>query len=652
MLSKKNDCVPLSQNFDDRLFRLLVASIRDCAIFMTDPNGYIVSWNQGAQNIHGYSEDEIVGRHISIFYTELDNKANEWSRNLNMALKNGSRESKGWRVRKDGSVFWAQATFTTVYNDQGHLIGFSKMTRDLTLEKEKEELKEERNAELEKRVAENTEQILANEIKFRKLIESSHDGITLLDKNLNVLFRSYSAERISGWSNEDRVGHEVYDTVHPQDSAGLKQVLAEVLQSPAKSVITSYRVKHKKGYYIWIEAMFTNWLKDENIQAIVCNFRDITTRVTYEDELKAKNKQIENILNSMADGFVALDKDFCFTYANKRIGEMTGRNPADLIGKYVFTEFPEAVGSATQKAFNTAVAKKKYVCHEDYYAPLSLWQENHVYPLADGGLTVFVRDISARKKADQQIKQLNENLEKKVIERTKQLEAANQELESFSYSVSHDLRAPLRAVNGYAVMLKEEFQDKLGEEGNRVINVITHNARLMGQLIDDLLGFSRMSRKEMVGIKVDMDALFKVCVREVMQQQPVVAQMVIHKLLPCYGDVNLLRQVILNLVGNAIKYSSKADDPIVEIGCIKDTDKRIYYVKDNGVGFDMKYSKKLFGVFQRLHSAQEFEGTGVGLALAKRIIEKHGGNIWAESAPGEGATFYFSMPVKLNKDER
>lgn len=651
MLSKKNDSVPLSQNFDDKLFRLLVASIRDCAIFMTDPNGYIMSWNKGAENIHGYTKEEVVGQHISIFYTKLDNRANEWSKNLNMALKNGLRESHGWRVRKDGSVFWASATFTTVYNDEGHLVGFSKMTRDLTLEKEKEELKEERNAELEKRVAENTEKILANEIRFRKLIESSHDGITLLDKNFKVLFRSYSAERINGWSNDDRVGHEVDDTVHPQDRAGLKLILDEVLDSPAVPLITSYRVKHKKGHYIWIESMFTNWLKDENIQAVVCNFRDITTRVTYENELKAKNKQIENILNSIADGFVALNKDFCFTYANKRIGEMTGRNPEELIGKYVFTEFPAAVGSATQKAFNTAVAKNKYVCHEDYYAPLNLWQENHVYPLGDGGLTVFVRDISARKKAEQQIKQLNENLEKKVVERTRQLEAANQELESFSYSVSHDLRAPLRAVNGYAVMLKEDFQDKLGEEGNRVINVITHNARLMGQLIDDLLGFSRMSRKEIVGIKIDMEALFKVCVRETIERQPVLPQIIIHKLLPCYADINLLRQVVLNLVGNAVKYSSKAEQPIIEIGCIKDAEKRIYYVKDNGVGFDMKYSKKLFGVFQRLHSSQEFEGTGVGLALAKRIINKHGGSIWAESAPGDGATFYFSMPIKLNKNE-
>jgi len=651
VLSEKIDRVATSQNFDDKLFRLLVASISDCAIFMIDPNGYIISWNQGAQNIHGYTDEEAIGQHISIFYTELDNKANEWSKNLSLALKEGTRETEGWRVRKGGAVFWAKATFATVYNDAGHLVGFSKITRDLTVEKETVEQKEERNAKLKKQIEASSEQLLSNEIRFKKLIESSHDGIILLDENINVVFRSRSAERISGWSDEDREGHEFHDTVHPQDRARVKEMLTTVLASPGLPVISSYRIKNKDGHYIWVEAMFTNWLKDANIRAIVCNYRDITTRVAYEDELKAKNKQIEDILDSIADGFIALDKDFYYTYANKRIGEMLNRDPQELIGKYIWSEFTDVVDSPTYKAFHKAASEKKYVTNEDYYAPLDFWQENHIYPLPDGGLTVFVRDISARKKAELEIMQLNANLEKKVVERTKQLEAANQELESFSYSVSHDLRAPLRAVNGYAMMLKEEFEDKLGDEGYRLISTIINNARLMGQLIDDLLAFSRMSRKEMVSTRIDMNSLFEVCVSESIQHQSASPQVIIHKLPYCYGDLNLLRQVLLNLVGNAVKYSSKAEHPLIEIGSIKDTEKRIYYIKDNGVGFDMKYSDKLFGVFQRLHSAQEFEGTGVGLALAKRIINKHGGDIWAESVPGEGATFYFSMPIKSDKNE-
>jgi PAS domain S-box-containing protein len=646
VLSENIDRFALSHSFDEKLFRLLVASISDYAIFMIDPNGYIMSWNQGAQNIKGYTEEDVIGKHISIFYTPEDNKKNEPSHNLNEALKNGMYESENWLVRKDGSVFWANVIYTTIYNDNGHLVGFAKITRDITERKKIEDKKQKINAELEKRVKENTEKIIANELRFRKLIENSYDGIILFDKDLEVIYRSLSSERINGWSNEERAGHEIDDLIHPDDRSMVNELFIKVLNSPGVPIISTYRTKHKQGHYIWAEALFTNWLEDVNISAIVCNFKDITRRVLAEEELLKKNEQIEDILESIADGFIALDKDLCYTYANKRVGEMLSCPPESLIGKYIWSEFPDVVNSETYKAFTKAINKQQYVCNQDYYAPLNLWQENHIYPSPGGGLSVFIRDISERKKAELEIHQLNETLEKKVIERTEQLEAANKELESFSYSVSHDLRTPLRAVNGYAMMLKEDFEDKLGAEGSRIINTITNNGRLMGQLIDDLLAFSRMGRKEITFLQVDMNALVKVCVRELLDNEPKKYDIKIHKLPSCKADINLLRQVLLNLIGNAIKYSSKNEHPKIEIGSLKDETQCIYYIKDNGVGFDMKYSDKLFGVFQRLHRNEEFEGTGVGLALAKRIINKHGGDIWAEAALNEGATFYFTLAVK------
>jgi PAS domain S-box-containing protein len=634
---------PLGQNIDEKLFRLLVASVKDYAIFLIDQNGHILSWNQGAEYIKGYKENEIVGQHISVFYTSEDIQQNVPRFNLNAALRNEMHESEGWRVRKDGSVFWANVVFTTLYNDDGHLIGFAKVTRDITGRKNAEDEKAAINAELEKRVKANTAKIIANELRFRKLIENSYDGITLLDRKLNVFYRSISSERINGWTNSESLKHKVIDLIHPDDQAAIKEMFTEVLANPNMPVLLTFRTRHKAGSYTWVECLFTNMLYDEAVNAIVCNFRDVTERKTAEEEIKRKTEQVENILESITDGFIALDNDFCYTYANKKIGVMLGCDPASLIGKYIWEQFPDAIESETHKAFLRAFTQQQYVCNEDYYAPLNLWQENHIYPTA-GGLSVFIRDISERKQAELEIQLLNETLEKKVVDRTLQLEAVNKELESFSYSVSHDLRTPLRAISGYAHMLKEDFEGKLNEEGNRVINTIINNASLMGQLIDDLLSFSRLGRKEIVRHPVDMHTLVKMCVAELLKNESKGYLLDIKQLPPCEADSSMLKQVWINLISNAIKYSSKIDTPKIEIGFKKEQNSIIYFVKDNGVGFDMKYGHKLFGVFQRLHRNDEFEGNGVGLALAKRIVNKHSGELWAEAYPGKGATFYFSLP--------
>jgi signal transduction histidine kinase len=244
-----------------------------------------------------------------------------------------------------------------------------------------------------------------------------------------------------------------------------------------------------------------------------------------------------------------------------------------------------------------------------------------------------------------QIQNAQEGLENKVIERTAQLEAVNKELEAFSYSVSHDLRAPLRAVNGYAQILKEDYGAQLDPEANRIMNAIMSNAHMMGQLIDDLIAFSRISRKEVAHHQIDMKQLAETCLQEIQEiNGRKKYEVQIDPLPNCYGDQSMIKQVWLNLISNAVKYSSHEKDPRIEIGYKNDDKGHIYFVKDNGVGFDMQYSHKLFGVFQRLHSPEIFEGTGVGLALAKRIINKHSGDIWAESAPGKGATFYISLP--------
>jgi light-regulated signal transduction histidine kinase (bacteriophytochrome) len=225
------------------------------------------------------------------------------------------------------------------------------------------------------------------------------------------------------------------------------------------------------------------------------------------------------------------------------------------------------------------------------------------------------------------------------------LESVNKELEAFSYSVSHDLRAPLRAIAGFSQAAVEDCGPQLDEEGRRYLQIIQENANNMGQLIDDLLTFSRLGRQQMTGAYIDMGAMAKTVFEELASLTPDRRiEFAVGSVPPAHGDKALIRQVFVNLISNAIKFTRGTQRGLIELGYLADADGGAYYIKDNGAGFDMRYANKLFGVFQRLHPLTEFEGTGVGLALVHRIITRHGGRIWAEGQVGQGATFYFTLP--------
>jgi signal transduction histidine kinase len=243
------------------------------------------------------------------------------------------------------------------------------------------------------------------------------------------------------------------------------------------------------------------------------------------------------------------------------------------------------------------------------------------------------------------IQRLNADLERRVAERTAQIETGIKELEDFTYTVSHDLRTPLRAIGGFSRILEEDYGDKLDDEARRLIGVVCENARKMGQLIDDLLTFSRLGRKPVAATRINMEALARSALAEI--GAPAAAgraRIEIHPLPEAWGDPALIKQVWTHLLSNAIKFSGKREQPVIEVSGPEDGAESVYCVKDNGAGFDMQYYEKLFGVFQRLHGNDEFPGVGVGLAIVRRIVSRHGGRVWAEGKVDEGAAFYFSLP--------
>jgi PAS domain S-box-containing protein len=394
-------------------------------------------------------------------------------------------------------------------------------------------------------------------------------------------------------------------------------------------------------------------IKIGNRNCIISSIEDITKRKEVEDELRVQSE----IMSHMAEAvYLVRMEDGIIVYANTRFEELFGYGPGEMTGKPV-----AIVNAATKKSpEETANEIMSDLRKNGFWTGEVLnikkngtvfWSHANVaiFDHSDFGkvLVSVQQDITDRKNAELQIKRLNEELEERVIQRTELLEAANKELEAFSYSVSHDLRAPLRSVHGFTKILLEDYEPKLDDEGKRICKIISSSATQMGELIDDLLSFSRIGRTSMNPSILNMKSMVLTVFEEICSNdQKSRINLKLEKLHKVFGDTNLLRIVWNNLISNAIKYSSKEKFSEISISSQLKYDRITYSIRDNGVGFDMQYANKLFGVFQRLHSEAEFEGNGVGLAIVQRIVLKHGGKVWAEGEVGKGATFYFSLPVQ------
>jgi signal transduction histidine kinase len=363
-----------------------------------------------------------------------------------------------------------------------------------------------------------------------------------------------------------------------------------------------------------------------------------------ENLLEKPGRTFLNATNGKEGLTLALNNDVDLIILDVQMPEMDGFEVAQILKSNKRTKDIPIIFASAEKKEQQSVIKGFEEGAIDYlYKPLD--------PEVTKAKVSVLLKIQMQKKelteknksleaADAKIKQLNAELQKNIVE----LEATNKELESFSYSVSHDLRGPLRYMEGYSKMLEEDYVSKLDDQAKELLGTVQRNIYKMDRLIEDLLKFSKLGRKDVQKTDVKMPLVVDNAIKDLTGATKPKATITINALHDAKADYSLILQAWINLISNAIKYSSKKENPVIEIGSTEINGEFVYYVKDNGAGFDMQYADRLFGVFQRMHKSSEFEGTGVGLAIVQRIIVKHGGRIWAESAVNQGTTFYFSLP--------
>jgi PAS domain S-box-containing protein len=351
-------------------------------------------------------------------------------------------------------------------------------------------------------------------------------------------------------------------------------------------------------------------------------------------------RRVIEVLESITDAFAALDPDLIITYVNGRMEDLYGRPREEIIGKHLRGFMPNGPDDKNLRHFEEALISGRATTYESYYEAEGRWFEVRIYATPEG-LSVYLRDVTSRKLGEMRMLELNEELERRVAERTTQLEMANKELESFAYSVSHDLRAPLRAIDGFSQALEEDYASLLDAQAMNYLERVRSAARRMGDLIDALLKLARVARQPITPVAVDLSAAAQSFVADLQSIEPArTVRFAIAPGLRATGEPLLLRAVLENLIGNAWKFTRRKPQALIEFG----RNGEEFFIRDNGAGFDMAYANKLFGAFQRLHTADEYEGTGIGLATVARVVHRHGGKIRAEGTVGAGATFWFTLP--------
>jgi len=487
---------------------------------------------------------------------------------------------------------------------------------------------------------------------LRAALEASDEGIVVTNAEWRVVLWNRGAERMFGWTAAEVLGRPASElhmrNVDPQELARYGAELRS-----GKGVRLSGPRARKDGSTLQVESQVTPMIDDAGAYVgALGTVRDITPLVESERALRQSEEKFTKAFHANPDAIVIVRReDGVVLEANAgferltgySVEEAAGRSTVDAIGIWVdpqrrreFVAVLKAQGRVSD--FEHGIRKKDGELRHCSVSSVAIDLGGEPCVIS------IVRDVTEQRRAEEEIRNLNVTLEQRVRSRTAALEEAVREMESFSYSISHDLRAPLRAIAGYAKIVEEDYAAQIDAEGKRLLDRIAGGAIRMGELIDDLLDFSRLGRAELKKAPVDMHSLAREALGEMSEAGGGQRRIDIGDLPQAVADRGLLRQVWTNLLSNAVKYSRQRDPAQIEVGGAVEGDALHYWVRDNGAGFDMAYAGKLFQVFQRLHRDPTFEGTGVGLAIAARIVQRHGGRVWAEGEPDKGATFHFTLP--------